>query len=130
MCRLLTSSRCVTSGSGLRDSVTLAEGLVPGLVDVVGGGVEACVADGAGLRLMSVPSGCGAGVDARGAAASGAGAFAIGADAAGAVAVEADAFEPPMFFQLRYPAEEADGNECGSVMSALVLPPPSSSSVS
>ena len=94
-----TMSRCVTSGSSSEDSVTPAEGFVPGLVDVVEGEVEVWLDEVVGLRLMSVASGCGVGVDARGAPASGAGALVIGVDAAGAV--EADAFEPLMFFQLR-----------------------------
>ena len=77
--------------------------------------------DVGGFRLRAV---------ARGTVASGAGALVIGADAAGALVVEAEAFVPPMFFQLRYPAEEASRTTAATMIRALVLPPLSSSSAS
>src|ERR1700751_4875750 len=124
--------RCVTSGSASDDSATPADGFAPGLDEVAGGGVEVWVADGAGLRLMSVVSGCAAGVGAEAVAfaeaGSGAGVPVRGADAAGAVAAAAEALDAFVFFQLRYPAEHASRTTAATMMSALVLPPPSSPS--
>ena len=120
-----TMRRCVTSGSA-GASMTAADGFALGFVEVVVDGAEACVFADADPGPMS--SGCSEGLAARVAVPSDVGTLAAGAGVLAPAAADADDFALPVFFQVRYPAEQASSTTAATITRAFVLPPPSLSS--